>query len=235
MTPIDCKTRRVCCPLALVLLVAVSLFGSSHSFSSALPSKSKVNDSILRAYRSNDKDHFGSINERNCQGGANQSRREILSKVAVTFLATTTLPSIAVASPENDVKETRALIVEAKTQLESVPALLKEEKWDSVRTVLMEAPLRDCWSKSTPILKRYAEALGETPTGDELAALEGREELLQHLRFLDMAVYNNVFNPISTEGTTGASKALIDSYYNDPTREFDASIKAINTLIDLSN
>lgn len=142
---------------------------------------------------------------------------------------------MALASPEDDVKETRTVIAQAKGQLETVPALLKEEKWDSVRSVLMDAPLRDCWSKSTPILKKYAEALGETPKGDELAALEGREELLQHLRFLDMAVYNNVFNPISTEGTTGASKALIDSYYNDPTREFDASMKAINDLLELSN
>jgi len=141
---------------------------------------------------------------------------------------------MASASPEDDVKETRALIQKAKSQLESVPILLKEEKWDGVRAVLMEAPLRDCWSKSTPILKQYAEALGETPKGDELAALEGREDLLQHLRFLDMAVYNNVFNPISTEGTTGASKALVDSYYNDPTREFDASMKAITELLDLS-
>jgi len=147
----------------------------------------------------------------------------------------TIFPSTANASPEDDVKEMRALIQQAKTQLESVPPLLQEEKWDGVRQVLMEAPLRDCWSKSTPILKKYAEALGETPKGDELAALEGREELLQHLRFLDMAVYNNVFNPIATEGKTGASKALIDSYYNDPAREFEASKKAIEGLIELSN
>ena len=145
------------------------------------------------------------------------------------------IPSRALASPDDDVKETRALIETAKRQLDAVPALIEKEKWDSVRGLLTEAPLRDCWSKSTPLLKKYAEALGETPKGDELAALEGREELLQHLRFLDMAVYNNVFNPISTEGTTGASKALIDSYYNDPTREFDASMKAITGLLELSN
>jgi len=91
----------------------------------------------------------------------------------------------------------------------------------------MQPPLRDCWSKSTPILKRYADALGETEDGDELAALDGREDLLQHLRFLDMAVYNSVFNPIATEGEVGASKALIDSYYNDPTREYEVSRRAL--------
>ena len=150
-------------------------------------------------------------------------------------MALTSMPLHALASPEDDVKETRALIEQAKIQLETVPSLVKEEKWDGVRQILMEAPLRDCWSKSTPILKKYAEALGDTPKGDELAALEGREDLLQHLRFLDMAVYNNVFNPIATEGTAGASKTLLDSYYNDPTREFDASMKAMKDLLELSN
>ena len=233
--------RQACSSLALLSLIAVSLFQCSHSFSSTVVSKTTISKSdslLLRTADSGDNEHFG-IFESRSGVGAIQTRREILSKAAAGFLAaataTTALPSIALASPEEDVKETRALIVEAKTQLESVPPLLKEEKWDSVRTVLMEAPLRDCWSKSTPILKKYAEALGETPKGDELAALEGREELLQQLRFLDMAVYNNVFNPISTEGKTGASKTLIDSYYNDPTRAFDASMKAINGLIELSN
>lgn len=141
----------------------------------------------------------------------------------------------ASAAPEDDVKEMRALIETAKAQLDTVVPLIKDEKWDGVRAVLMEAPLRDCWSKSTPILKKYADALGETPKGDELAALEGREELLQRLRFLDMAVYNNVFNPIASEGKTGASKALIDSYYNDPTREFEGSKAAIEGLLQLSS
>lgn len=200
-------------------------------------------ESILGASKSHDGEQFGSSDDQNSNCRAAESRRELLSKTASVFCfltttstvgALTSMPSMASASPEDDVKETRALIQKAKSQLESVPVLLKEEKWDGVRAVLMEAPLRDCWSKSTPILKQYAEALGETPKGDELAALEGREDLLQHLRFLDMAVYNNVFNPISTEGTTGASKALVDSYYNDPTREFDASMKAITELLDLS-
>jgi hypothetical protein len=39
--------------------------------------------------------------------------------------------------------------------------------------------------------------------------LELHEDILSHLRYLDMAVYNNVFNPIATEGTTGATKELV--------------------------
>lgn len=174
-----------------------------------------------------------------CKSSSTKSRREMLSKASSTvatfaLFLTATTPSVAVAAAD-DVKEMRALIEKAKSQLEVVPQLVKDEKWDAVRGVLTEAPLRDCWSKTTPILKKYADALGETPTGDELAALEGREDLLGHLRFLDMAVYNNIFNPIATEGKSGASKALIDSYYNDPVREYEASKRTLEDLIELSN
>ena len=41
-----------------------------------------------------------------------------------------------------------------------------------------------------------ADAIGNELDGDEIAALELREDLISHLRYLDMAVYNNVFNPI---------------------------------------
>jgi hypothetical protein len=161
------------------------------------------------------------------------SRRSVLAVLVGTTAFTTPLPGWA-AEDNNKIQELRTLLLEAQTQLDLVPGMIQNEKWDAVRTTLMEAPLRDCWSKTTPILKGYADAIGDTPDGDELAALEGREDLLQHLRFLDMAVYNNVFNPISTEGTTGASKALIDSYYNDPTREYEASKKALEDLLRLS-
>ena len=46
-----------------------------------------------------------------------------------------------------------------------------------------------------------------------------------------MAVYNNVFNPIAVEGTTGASKELIRSYYEDPMNEYQGSIKVLEELI----
>jgi hypothetical protein len=70
--------------------------------------------------------------------------------------------------------------------------------------------------------------------GDELAALEAKEDLVSHLRYLDMAVYNNNFNPITVEGKSGATKELIRSYYEDPTNEFKASITALNELVKLS-
>ncbi len=86
------------------------------------------------------------------------------------------------------------------------------------------------------LLKIYAEAIGsELPNGDEIAALELREEVISHLRYLDMAVYNNVFNPIATEGTTGATKELIRSYYEDPINEWNALKSAMDDLIGLAS
>jgi hypothetical protein len=78
------------------------------------------------------------------------------------------------------------------------------------------------------MLRKYAESVE-----DELAALEAREDAVSHLRFLDMAVYNNVFNPIGSEGTSGATKELIRSYYEDPTNEWKASVAALEELIRL--
>ena len=123
---------------------------------------------------------------------------------------------------------------QARVQMDAVPKLIASEKWDSVRAILITPPLSDCWAKtSRPWVKAYAELLGDRG-GDELAALEAREDLVSHLRYLDMAVYNNNFNPIKAEGETGATKELIRSYYEDPLNEYKASIAALDELIGLS-
>mmetsp|Transcript_8476 Transcript_8476/g.25609 ORF Transcript_8476/g.25609 Transcript_8476/m.25609 type:complete len:247 (-) Transcript_8476:192-932(-) len=130
------------------------------------------------------------------------------------------------------------LVEEARSQLDAVPPLIKEGKWDSVRAILIKPPLSDCWTKGSypALLQDFANAIGdELPDGDELAALEAREEARTHLRFLDMAVYNNIFNPIATEGESGATKELVRSYYEDPINEFKASAAAFDDLVNLAN
>jgi len=146
--------------------------------------------------------------------------------------------STAATDDAQDLAELRKQVIEARKQLDPVPDLIKKEQWDSVRAILIVPPISGCWGKGSgtrPLLQRYAEAIGDKPKGDELAALEAKEEVISHLRFLDMAVYNNVFNPIKAEGETGASKALVQSYYEDPINELKASTLALDELIQLGN
>ena len=141
--------------------------------------------------------------------------------------AATTDESLSSSSLSHD--DLLRQVQQASKQLEPVPQLIKDQKWDAVRAILLEPPLVDCWKKTNrPLLQKYAEAVD-----DELAALEAKEELVSHLRYLDMAVYNNVFSPIATEGQTGATKELVRSYYEDPINEYKFSMKAFDELIHL--
>jgi hypothetical protein len=166
------------------------------------------------------------------------SRRAFLQVASaaapVAFLVSQ--PQAAQAAPATaDLSELVQKVEQARKQLlDAVPKLIEAEKWDSVRAVLIEPPLADCWSKANRgLLTKYAEALGDKG-GDELAALEAKEELVSHLRYLDMSVYNNVFNPIKVEGKSGATKELISSYYDDPKNEYQASLAALDELMALA-
>lgn len=176
--------------------------------------------------------HVGgcSNEKRACPSLFATSRRNVLATGVSSFLLIS--PCVASAS---EVSDLAAQIKEARAQLDTVPALIEKEQWDSVRALLIKPPLSDCWAKTArPLLPKYAEALGDAG-GDELAALEGKEDVVSHIRYLDMAVYNNNFNPIKSEGENGATKELIRSYYEDPKNEWKASVKAFDELIELAN
>jgi len=162
-------------------------------------------------------------------------KKLVASSSGAVFLSMNNI-LLANAKSNNDVASLVMILKQAREQLDPVPGLIKEEKWDAVRAILITPPLSDCWGKtSRSILKIYAETIGEElPDGDELAALELREEALDHFRFLDMAVYNNVFNPIRTEGENGATKELIRSYYEDPVKEYNECTRILDGLIGLS-
>ena len=171
--------------------------------------------------------------------GGSSSRRDLLSvcgtMVSGAALLSLGAPSAQAAAAADDFAALRDKVTEARRQLDPIPKLIKEEKWDSIRAILITPPLSDCWGKASGVnalLRSYAVAVGDQG-GDELAALEAREEALDHLRFLDMAAYNNVFNPIKTEGESGASKGLIKSYYEDPINELKASTSALDALVQL--
>jgi hypothetical protein len=153
----------------------------------------------------------------------------------VTAAVVTVDPAVAAAAESsptlNDIVQQ---LQAALGQMDKIPALIEKEKWDSVRAVLITPPIADCWAKTNkPILQKYAQLLEEMG-GDEFEALEKKEDMVSHLRYLDMAVYNNNFNPITVEGKTGASPSLIKSYYEDPINEYTQSRKALESLLELS-
>ena len=157
-------------------------------------------------------------------------RRRLIFQSITTCIGILSNQKVSLAANSPNLESVRSQLIEARKQLDPIPQLIREEKWDSIRAILITPPLSDCWSKTSKLLSGYALAIGaEIPDGDELAALELKEEALDHLRFLDMAVYNNVFNPIKTEGESGATKTLIRSYYEDPVNE--VSISRLHCLV----
>eukprot|EP00569_Conticribra_weissflogii_P006899 CAMPEP_0171330800 /NCGR_PEP_ID=MMETSP0878-20121228/2253_1 /TAXON_ID=67004 /ORGANISM="Thalassiosira weissflogii, Strain CCMP1336" /LENGTH=239 /DNA_ID=CAMNT_0011831177 /DNA_START=70 /DNA_END=789 /DNA_ORIENTATION=- len=165
---------------------------------------------------------------------ASQRRRALVTKTiaySLGFLSISSIPKNNDKALAVDVNELVGQLKQARDQLNEVPELIKAEKWDAVRAILIKPPLSDLWTSggSKKVLNDYADAI------DEIEALELREDLISHLRYLDMAVYNNVFNPIATEGTSGATKELVRSYYEDPILEWKATMAALDALIGLGS
>lgn len=157
--------------------------------------------------------------------------------LSVHAVAPKTQSSIMSDDDKNTLTSLRTLIAQARDQLDSsVPSLIQQEAWDRIRTLLATPPLSDLY-KQPQLLQDYAEWVGKRSKNDndELAVLQAREDLQTHLRFLDMAVYNNVFNPIKSLGETGATKQLVASYYDDPIREYRASRQALTDLYELGS
>ena len=110
----------------------------------------------------------------------NMRRRNFLGKwIPLTAGVATTLMRApnALAADKEDFSSLLSKVKENRSQLDPIPTLIKEEKWDSVRAILITPPLSDCWAKTAKsLLLNYAEQIGELPDGDELAALEYKEE-----------------------------------------------------------
>ena len=158
-------------------------------------------------------------------------RRSFVKSVSSLVLAAPAICELhiegAFASEDEDLL---LQIKEARKQLDPIPELIKQEQWDKIRAILVKPPISGCWTSrgKNKLLEDFADQL------DDIEALEFKEEVISHLRYLDMAAYNNVFNPIATEGTSGATKELVRSYYEDPTNELEASRLALDSLIKLA-
>ena len=203
--------------------VGVSLLSIRHTFLSVtMRSFSRCLALLIRLLHP-----FGSL-------AFSLTRRDVIASVTTAAPLIVVAVSASAADPSlSSLASYRSLLQQAASQLDSaVPQLIEREQWDSIRTILLTPPLSDIYKKPSLLLD-YASAVGDAPNGDELAVLQARDDLQTHLRFLDMAAYNNVFNPIKSMGTNGATKQLVASYYEDPVREYKASLQALQELIEL--
>ena len=231
----------ICCTVFLSIVVIFGIVVDGFIVSSQLQFCSARSITSDRKLCPND-DEFGNeklnkYNEKN-QFERSNRREFLISSFAVSVITSQIRGDVANAA-ENFSGSLNTILIEiqkARQQMNAVPDLIKSEQWDGVRAILITPPLSDLWTKSarkSSLLQDYANVIGTSPTGDELAVLEAKEDVEGHLRFLDMAVYNNNFNPIKSVGEIGATKALISSYYEDPINEYKATVAALDNLIQL--
>lgn len=115
-------------------------------------------------------------------GAQRPGRREVLvSSSAAAFLP--------VAANAESNEELIALLKKDRELLEPVPKMLKEQKWDGVRSVLKTPPVSFLWNlgleKNT--LKKLGDSLGE------VEVLERMDEIASALQTTDEISYSNVY------------------------------------------
>ena len=233
----------ICCTVFLSIVVIFGIVVDGFIVSSQLQFCSARSITSDRKLCPNDdecdNEKLNKYNENN-QFERSNRREFLISSFAVSVITSQSRGDVASAA-ENSSGSLNTILIEiqkARQQMNAVPDLIKSEQWDGVRAILITPPLSDLWTKSarkSSLLQDYANVIGTSPTGDELAVLEAKEDVEGHLRFLDMAVYNNNFNPIKSVGEIGATKALISSYYEDPINEYKATVAALDNLIQLGD
>jgi hypothetical protein len=186
------------------------------------------------------------VNQNIIVDSATSSRRSFCGGIAAAMIV---LPAAAPCHGAITVPTTTtgtsplAELEQARKQLQNVPSFIQTQEWDKVRSILITPPLSDLWTRTkrtNAFWDEYADYVARTNSAaddgaDEFAVLELKDDLQSHLRYLDMAVYNNVFNPIKTFGETGATRELVRSYYDDPTREFQACASALDALVKMGS
>eukprot|EP00434_Breviolum_minutum_P023116 symbB.v1.2.020393.t1/scaffold1715.1/size104970/3 len=113
--------------------------------------------------------------------------------------ASLTVPLVASAESNDDLI---ALLKKDRELLEPLPKMLKDQKWDGVRSVLKTPPVSFLWNlgleKNT--LKKLGDNLGE------VQVLEAMDEIASALQTTDEISYSNVY----VYGQPGEGKVKID-------------------------
>ena len=140
--------------------------------------------------------------------------------IASVAMAFTTIAA-AVALPANADDSTMALIKEARSQLEPCEGLIVDGSWDGVRNVVKTAPLANVKN----LVTKYIGEAGET--AEDLVV--PREDVVQALQLLDMAVYNNVFT--SEQNGQGARGKGVQIDRDTPRRHLGEAKAALDEII----
>mmetsp|Transcript_19648 Transcript_19648/g.61687 ORF Transcript_19648/g.61687 Transcript_19648/m.61687 type:complete len:305 (+) Transcript_19648:3-917(+) len=128
------------------------------------------------------------------------------------------------ASAADPAMETRALLAEARRQLDPCQAQIADGSWDAVRTVVKTAPLA-----SVPkLVTRYISEQGEA--AEELVV--PRQDFVQALQLLDMGVYNNNF--VSEQNSPGARGKGVQVDRETPLRHLAEAKAALDEILAFS-
>lgn len=128
------------------------------------------------------------------------------------------------ASAADPATETRALLAEARRQLDPCQAQIADGSWDAVRTVVKTAPLA-----SVPkLVMRYIAEQGEA--AEELVV--PRQDFVQALQLLDMGVYNNNF--VSEQNSPGARGKGVQVDRETPLRHLAEAKAALDEILAFS-
>eukprot|EP00904_Undaria_pinnatifida_P006890 jgi/Undpi1/3330/HiC_scaffold_15.g06703.m1 len=106
----------------------------------------------------------------------------VLGAAMAVSLGMSVSPSTAAA---RSTEELVRLVSAAKKQLDPVDQMITDAKWDSIRTTIKTAPLAE--------IKNVIAELAKQSGDDEALLLGMRQDVLDHVQYLDSFSYNNVF------------------------------------------
>eukprot|EP00903_Cladosiphon_okamuranus_P006297 g6175.t1 len=116
------------------------------------------------------------------EGIARAEIARIVGASIVGTLAVNALPCAAARTRDELVQ----LLVDARKQLDPVDKMIDDARWDAIRTIIKTSPLSD--------VKNALAELARQSDDDESALLLGlRQDVLDHVQYLDSFSYNNVF------------------------------------------
>ena len=149
------------------------------------------------------------------------TRRSVLGIAAVGAFGTLLPPSAAFAADTEAALQAELLALRKALDLPALNALIDEEKWDAVRSVLKVAPVNTAWEQSQKLknpLKRLADIK------DDVELFEVVDDIAAALQLADQYLYSNTF--IYTQPGNGKVK------FKEPKQQLQIAVDKLNTFIN---